>query len=129
MQSSKVVKVISRQDILEAQKVVQDIYIDEKLIDYILKLVFATREPMTYGLNSLAKMVQYGASPRASISIVHASKAYALLQNRHFVIPDDIKIVARGILRHRIILTYHAQAENMTTDMVIDKIFDTILTP
>lgn len=129
MQSSKVVKVVSRQDILQAQNVVQDIYIDEKLIDYILKLVFATREPVTYGLSSLVKMVQYGASPRASISIVHASKAYALLQNRHFVIPDDIKIVARGILRHRIILTYHAQAENLTADMVIDKIFDTILTP
>ena len=129
MHGSKVVKVVSREDILQAQKVVQDIYIDEKLIDYILKLVFATREPAKYGLNSIAKMVQYGASPRASIAITHASKAYALLQNRHFVIPDDVKVVARGILRHRILLTYHAQAENITSDMVIDKIFDTILTP
>ena len=129
MHGAKVVKVVSRQDILDAQKIVQNIYIDEKLIDYILKLVFATREPATYGLTSIVKMVQYGASPRASISIVHASKAYALLQNRHFVIPDDIKVVARGILRHRILLTYHAQAENITPDMVIDKIFNTILTP
>jgi MoxR-like ATPase len=129
MHSSKVVKVLSRQDILDTQKIVQDIYIDEKLIEYILKLVFATREPAAYGLTSIAKMVQYGASPRASISIVHASKAYALLQNRHFVIPDDIKFVARGILRHRILLTYHAQAEDITSDMVIDKIFDIILTP
>ena len=129
MHGSKVAKVVSREDILNAQKIVQDIYIDEKLIDYILKLVFATREPAKYGLNSIAKMVQYGASPRASIAITHASKAYALLQNRHFVIPDDVKVVARGILRHRILLTYHAQAENITSDMVIDKIFDTILTP
>ena len=129
MHGSKIAKVVSREDILQAQKVVQDIYIDEKLVDYILKLVFATREPAKYGLNSIAKMVQYGASPRASIAITHASKAYALLQNRHFVIPDDVKVVARGILRHRILLTYHAQAENITSDMVIDKIFDTILTP
>ncbi|AXK60828.1 AAA family ATPase [Candidatus Chromulinivorax destructor] len=129
MQKTTVSKVVSRQDILDTQKIVQNIYIDEKLIEYILKLVFATREPAAYGLTSLAKMVQYGASPRASISIVHASKAYALLQNRHFVIPDDIKVVARGILRHRILLTYYAQAENITSDMVIDKIFDIILTP
>lgn len=129
MNGSSVTKVVSRQDILDAQKIVHDIYIDDKLVDYILKLVFATREPVKYGVPSIAKMVQYGASPRASIAITHASKAYALLQNRHFVIPDDVKVVARGILRHRILLTYHAQAENITSDMIIDKIFDTILTP
>ena len=129
MKASSVIKVVSRQDILDAQKIVHDIYIDDKLVDYILKLVFATREPVKYGVPSIAKMVQYGASPRASIAITHASKAYALLQNRHFVIPDDVKVVARGILRHRILLTYHAQAENITSDMIIDKIFDTILTP
>jgi len=129
MKGSGVIKVLSRQDILDAQKIVHDIYIDDKLVDYILKLVFATREPVKYGVTSVAKMVQYGASPRASIAIAHASKAYALLQNRHFVIPDDVKVVARGILRHRILLTYHAQAENITSDMIIDKIFDTVLTP
>ena len=129
MKASGVIKVVSRQDILDAQKIVHDIYIDDKLVDYILKLVFATREPVKYGVTSVAKMVQYGASPRASIAIAHASKAYALLQNRHFVIPDDVKVVARGILRHRILLTYHAQAENITSDMIIDKIFDTILIP
>lgn len=129
MKASSVIKVVSRQEILDAQKIVHDIYIDDKLVDYILKLVFATREPVKYGVTSIAKMVQYGASPRASIAIAHASKAYALLQNRHFVIPDDVKVVARGILRHRILLTYHAQAENITSDMIIDKIFDTILIP
>jgi len=129
MHASKVVKVVSRQDILSAQKIVQNIYIDDKIIDYILKLVFATREPAKYGLHSVVKMVQYGASPRASIAITHASKAFAMLQNRHFVIPDDVKVVARNILRHRILLTYHAQVEDVTTDVVIDKIFDTIMTP
>ncbi len=125
----KVNKVLSRQEILEAQKIVQDIYIEPRLIEYILQIVFATREPVKYGLDNIAKMMQYGASPRASIAITHACKAYALLQNRHFVIPDDIKVVARGVLRHRILLTYHAQAENITTDMIIDKIFDIIPTP
>jgi len=129
MRKTAVTQVVSREDILAAQQVVDAIYIDDKLIDYILKLVFATREPVKYGVTSIQKMVQYGASPRASIAIVHASKAYALLQNRHFVIPDDIKVVARGILRHRILLTYHAQAENITSDTIIDKIFDSIITP
>ncbi|MDP3788639.1 MAG: MoxR family ATPase [Candidatus Chromulinivorax sp.] len=122
-------KIVSKQEILEAQKIVQDIYIDPRLMEYILKIVFATREPEKYGLVHIGKMIQYGASPRASIAITHACKAYAFLQNRHFVIPDDIKMVARGILRHRILLTYHAQAENITSDMIIDKIFDIVATP
>jgi MoxR-like ATPase len=125
----KVSKVISQEDILQAQGIIGDIYIDQRLVDYILKIVFATREPEKYGMHNLAKMIQFGASPRASISIVHACRAYALLQNRHFVIPDDIKFVARGILRHRIMLTYHAQAESLTTDMIIDKIFDVVVAP
>ncbi len=122
-------KVVSREDILQAQQLVHDIYIEPRLIEYILKIVFATRQPEQYGLAGYAKMIQYGASPRASIAIIHACKAYALLQNRHFVIPDDIKMVSRGILRHRILLTYHAQAENITSDMIIDKIFAGIATP
>jgi len=127
--ATKVAKVLSRQDILQAQQVVRDIYIEPRLLDYVLKLVSATREPEKYGLASLSKMMQYGASPRASIAIAHACKAYALLQGRHFVIPDDIKFVARGILRHRVLLTYHAQAENITPDIIIDKIFDMVVTP
>ncbi|MBV8661395.1 MAG: MoxR family ATPase [Candidatus Dependentiae bacterium] len=125
----KVHKVLSREDILQAQEIVQDIYLDPRLVEYILKIIFATREPEKYGLATIAKMIQYGASPRASIAITHACKAYAFLQNRHFVIPDDIKMVTRGILRHRILLTYHAQAESITSDMIIDKIFDVIATP
>lgn len=122
-------KVLSTQDILQAQDLVQDIYIEPRLIDYILKIVFATRQPEAYGLGVFAKMIEYGASPRASIAIAHACKAYALLQNRHFVIPDDIKMVSRDILRHRILLTYHAQAEKMSSDMIIDRILDVIVAP
>lgn len=126
---TQVTTVISQQDILQAQKIVRDLYVDERLIDYILKIVFATRQPEKYGLASLVKMIEYGASPRASIAIVHAAKACAFLQNRHFVIPDDVKMVARGILRHRIVLTYQAQAENITSDSIIDRIFEIIPTP
>lgn len=122
-------KIVSKEEILQAQNIVQDIYIDPRLMEYILKIVFATREPEKYGLSGMGKMMQYGASPRASIAIAHACKAHAFLHNRHFVIPDDIKVVARGILRHRILLTYHAQAENITSDMIIDKIFAIVATP
>ncbi len=125
----KVSKVVSADEIIQAQKIVSDIYIDQRLVDYILKIVFATREPEKYGMHNFSKMIQFGASPRASIAIINACRAYALLQNRHFVIPDDIKFVARGVLRHRIMLTYHAQAENLTTDMIIDKIFDVVVAP
>lgn len=124
-----VAKVVSQEDILQAQALVQHVYIEPRLLEYILKIVFATRQPDQYGLGIFAKMIQYGASPRASIAITHACKAYALLQNRHFVIPDDIKMVSRDILRHRILLTYHAQAENISTDQIIDRIFEVVPTP
>ncbi|MGZ6255058.1 MAG: AAA family ATPase [Candidatus Chromulinivorax sp.] len=127
--SMKIEKIVSRQDILQAQSLVQNVYIDQRLLDYILNIVFATRQPEKYGLSSIAKLIAFGASPRASIAMTHACKAYALLQNRHFVVPDDIKFVAKAILRHRILLTYHAQAENITTDIIIDKIFDVVPTP
>ena len=91
--------------------------------------MFATRQPEKYGVVGITKMIQYGASPRATIAINYACRAYALLQNRHFVIPDDVKFVARNILRHRIVLTYHAQAENITADSIIDRIFEGVFTP
>jgi len=122
-------KIISKDDIVQAQNIIQNVYIDPRLIEYILHIVFATREPKKYNVSSVADLIQYGASPRATIAITNACKAYAFLQNRHFVIPDDIKMVARHILRHRIILTYHAQADNINSDFIIDKIFDSIVTP
>ena len=129
MTKSNVSNVMSRKEILEAQKIAKEIYVDPKLIQYILELVQATREPALVGLKDIATMIEYGASPRATLAILKASKAYALLQNRHFVIPDDIKIVSRGILRHRILLTYHAEAEEVTSEMIIEKIFDIVAAP
>lgn len=122
-------QVMSQQDILTAQKIVTDVYMDPKLVQYILDIIFATREPKKYGLESIAHMIQYGASPRATIAIARSAQAYALLQNRHFVIPDDVKVVGRHVLRHRILLTYYAEAENMTSEDIINKIFETVVTP
>lgn len=124
-----VAQVMSQQDVLQAQSIVSSVYMDPKLVQYILDIVFATRDPKKYGLESIAHMIQYGASPRATIAIAKSAQAYALLQNRHFVIPDDVKFVGKHVLRHRILLTYYAEAENMTSEDIINKIFETVVTP
>ncbi len=121
--------VIHPDEILAARKVFETIYIDENLQDYIVNLVSATRFPKDYGLESLAPMIQFGASPRASIFFNRLSKAYAFMQGRGYVVPHDIKSIGLDILRHRIILTYEAEAENITTDEVLKKIFDTVEVP
>jgi len=121
--------VIHPDQILTARKVFETIYIDENLQDYIVNLVSATRFPKDYGLESLAPMIQFGASPRASIFFNRLSKAYAFMQGRGYVVPHDIKSIGLDILRHRIILTYEAEAENITTDEVLKKIFDTVEVP
>ncbi|MGA1824122.1 MAG: AAA family ATPase [bacterium] len=120
--------VISGKDILELQKVAEKIYIDEKLQDYIVDIVFATREPKLYNL-PIANMIQYGASPRATIYLNQASKVFALLHGNAYVTPQDIKSIGMDILRHRIILTYEAEAENIISDDIINKIFDTVEVP
>ncbi|MBI9084283.1 MAG: MoxR family ATPase [Desulfobacterales bacterium] len=107
---------------------VRAVYMDEKLKDYIVNLVFATRRPADYGMD-LADHVQFGASPRATIFLSLASRAYALLQGRAYVTPQDIKTIAPDVLRHRIILTYEAEAEDMTTDQIIGRIFDSVEVP
>ena len=121
--------VIHPDEILAVRKVFESIYIDENLQDYIVNLVSATRFPKDYGLEQLAPMIQFGASPRASIFFNRLSKAYAFMQGRGYVIPHDIKSIGLDILRHRIILTYEAEAENITTDEVLKKIFDTVEVP
>ena len=126
---SKVSAVIHPEDIAKAREVHESIYIDENLQDYIVNLVAATRSPETHNLNSLKSMIQYGASPRASIFLNRVSKAYAFMQGRGYVVPHDIKTVGFDILRHRILLTYEAEAENVTPDDVLKKIFDTIEVP
>jgi len=121
--------VIHPEDIAKARAVYETIYIDENLQDYIVNLVAATRFPEEHNLKSLAPMIQYGASPRASIFLNRVAKAYAYMQGRGYVVPHDIKTIGLDILRHRIILTYEAEAENITADDVIKKIFDTIEVP
>lgn len=121
--------VISTQQILESRNLVKQIYMDEKIEDYIVDIVFATRQPGKYGLRSLENLIQYGGSPRASVFLAMAAKANAFLKKRGFVIPDDIKETAADILRHRIGMTYEAEAENISTDRVIEDILKTVQVP
>ena len=120
--------VTTPQEILAVRKVVDQIYIDEKLQDYIVEVVFATREPKVFGID-MEHLIQFGASPRASIYLNQAARAHAFLQGRGYVTPQDIKSIGRDVLRHRIIVSYEAEAENLTTDDIISKIFDNIEVP
>ncbi len=122
-------KVVTTEDILRAQKVVEQVYMDEKIEQYIIDIVFATRQPELHGLKSLKDLIQYGGSPRASINIALAAKAYAFLKRRGFVIPEDVRNVCADVLRHRIGLTYEAEAENITSEIIIQKILNTIEVP
>jgi MoxR-like ATPase len=125
----QVKQVVSPAEILQARKVFDDIYIDENLQDYIISLVGATRDPASHQISSLKGMIQFGASPRASIFLNRCAKAYAFLQRRGYVVPHDIKTIGLDVLRHRIILSYEAEAENVTSDDILKKIFDTLEVP
>lgn len=125
----KLNQILTSEFLLKAQKLIESVYVDEKIIDYIIKIIFATREPQNYNLKTLTNYIQYGASPRATINIEKAARALAFLKNRSFVIPDDIKEVAIPCLRHRILLSYEAQAEDISSDKIINKILETIPTP
>ena len=127
--SYKVKAVVDPEDILAARKVIDSIYIDENLQDYIINLVTATRDPKGNQLSSYAGMIQFGASPRASIFLNRAAKAFAFLQRRGYVVPHDIKSIGMDVLRHRVILTYEAEAENVTADDILKSLFDTIEVP
>ena len=127
--SYKVKPVVDPEDILTARKVIDSIYIDENLQDYIINLVTATRDPKGNQLSSYAEMIQFGASPRASIFLNRAAKAFAFLQRRGYVVPHDIKSIGMDVLRHRVILTYEAEAENVTADDILKSLFDTIEVP
>ena len=117
------------EEILEAQKVVEKIYIDEKIERYIVDIVFATRFPSDYGLNDLASIIAFGASPRASISLARAARSYAFLRQRGYVIPEDVRAMCHDVLRHRIGLTYEAEANNITADEIISEILDKVEVP
>jgi MoxR-like ATPase len=117
------------EEIAEARSVVQEIYIDEKIRDYIVNIVHATREPKAYGLSDLADFISFGASPRASIYLNLAARAHAFLRHRGYVTPEDIKAIGVDVLRHRVILTYEAEAEEVTSETVVRKLFERVEVP
>ncbi len=117
------------EEIIEAQKVVEQIYVDEKIERYIVDIVFATRFPADYGLDDLSGIIAFGASPRASISLARAARAYAFLHQRGYVVPEDVIAVCHDVLRHRIGVTYEAEANNITTDEIITEILDKVQVP
>ncbi len=125
----KVSKVISPQEILRLRTLLNRIYMDEKIERYIVDIVFATRRPADYGLAELAPLIQYGASPRASIYLALAAKAFAFIQGRGYVVPHDVKAIGADVLRHRIIISYEAEAEEKTSDDIIKRIFENIEVP
>ncbi|MDE7466306.1 MAG: MoxR family ATPase [Muribaculaceae bacterium] len=124
-----VVPLINPKEVLDVQKIVEKIYLDEKIENYIVDIVFATRQPAKFGLNDLQSIISFGASPRASISLAKASRAYAFLQGRGYVIPEDVRAVCHDVMRHRIGLSYEAEANNITADEVITDILDKVAVP
>ncbi|MDD2358791.1 MAG: AAA family ATPase [Thiovulaceae bacterium] len=121
--------VLKPEDIIRARDVVREVYTDEKIEKYIVDIVYATRTPEEYGLPKLKDLISYGASPRASISLAMASKAYAFIKRRGYVIPEDVRAVCYEVLRHRIGLTYEAEAENITSENIITEIMNAIEVP
>ncbi len=121
--------VVTPQDIIKARNVVEEIYIDPKIEKYIIDIVFATRDPGKYGLDDLVDLIAYGASPRASIYLVKTAKAHAFLHRRGYVTPEDVRAVGMDILRHRVIITYEAEAEEMTSENVVRKVLNKIEVP
>ncbi len=121
--------IITPEIILKARKAIEKIYMDEKIENYILDIVFASRSPSAFGMKELEPLISYGASPRASINLAKAAKAYAFIRRRGFVIPDDIRNVCHDVMRHRIGLTYEAEAEEITTEEIINKILTSVEVP
>lgn len=121
--------VLAKEEIIKARNVVHEVYLDEKIEKYIVDLVFATRYPAEYRLQKLQPMITFGGSPRASIALALAAKSYAFLQHRAFVIPDDVRAIAHDVLRHRIGLSFEAEAENITSSQIIDEVINVVQVP
>ena len=121
--------VVNPEDIVRAREIVREVYMDEKIERYIVDMVYATRTPDAYGLQGVGDLISYGASPRASISLSAAAKAYAFIKRRGYVIPEDVRAVCPEVLRHRIGLTYEAEAENVTTEEIIEKVINAVIVP
>ena len=114
---------------MRARKVVEQVYMDEKIEKYIIDIIFATREPGEYKLDRLQPLIAYGGSPRASIALAKAARAYAFISRRGYVIPEDVRAVCHDVLRHRIGLTYEAEAENITSEQIITDILNNVIVP
>ena len=121
--------ILKSEDILEARKVVRQVYLDEKIEQYIADIVFATRYPEQYDLKELKNLIGFGCSPRASINLALAARSYAFIKRRGYVIPEDVRAVAHDVLRHRIGLTYEAEATNVTSDEIVSKILNKVEVP
>lgn len=127
--AAKINPVVSTEDIVRARQLVREVYMDEKIEQYILDIVFATRFPEEYKLSKLKPLISYGASPRASISLALAAKAYAFIKRRGYVIPEDIRAVCHDVMRHRIGITYEAEAENINSEMILNEILNVVEVP
>ena len=121
--------VVTPAELLDASKVVRQVYVDDKVKEYIVDVVFATREPAKHGLKDLAPLVEYGASPRASIALNLAARAHAFLRHRGYVTPEDVKAVGPDVLRHRLVLTYEADAEEVTSEQIVKRVFEVVEVP
>jgi MoxR-like ATPase len=121
--------VASPRAIMETRKRIADLYMDDRIVDYIVDIVHATRQPKQFGLEDLVPLIEFGASPRATIALAQASRAHAFLRGRSFVTPDDIKAIGPDVLRHRVLTTYEAEAEEVTSDDIVQKIFGKIESP
>lgn len=127
--SSKPTPILKPEEVLKARKLVREVYMDEKIEQYIVDIVFATRNPEDYGLGHLKQLISFGGSPRASISMALASKAYAFMQRRGYVIPEDVRAICLDVLRHRIGITYEAEAENINQEQIITEILNKVEVP
>jgi MoxR-like ATPase len=121
--------VVDPASIMKARSVVQEVYMDEKIEKYILDIVFATREPAAFKLEKLGPLINYGGSPRATINLALASKAFAFIRRRGYVVPEDVRAICHDVMRHRIAVTYEAEAENVTSEQIIDEILNTVEVP
>jgi MoxR-like ATPase len=121
--------VVNADDIIKAREVVREVYLDEKIEQYIVDIVFATRYPEKYGLKELKDLIDFGGSPRASINLALASRTYAFIKRRGYVIPEDVRAIAHDVLRHRLGLTYEAEAANVTPDEIVSKILNKVEVP
>jgi len=128
-QFPKIMPVIPKENILRGRKLVQDIYVDEKIEQYILDIVFATRNPGEFGLNNLTPLISYGGSPRATINLALAARANAFIKRRGYVIPEDVREICMDVLRHRVAVTYEAEAEDITSEIIVQRILNTVEVP